>query len=372
MNQLDTIRRAKGYLEQLNQGIDPITGEQLPPDSLVRQEPLNKRFFYTVGNLSAILQEDGEQTKEPFCLTEQQRKQLAVVPHTVSLSVFLQQVNGQVDRDKMVQLANTTVYRWLEEQGYLEDMPGTSGRKKRPTQQGTTLGIQLKQINDPRGAYQMLTFDPSAQQFLLDHLQDISEFRKKTPRSHGGKKIPLNNPTLLWVNQVWMEQLARGVDPTTGNLLPPEDVLCRKRLQKCFDFVARMLGQVLQNGHFSAKKPFSLPHEQWSHIAVGAEDALSSLVGSINSLIQDPTAMCKLSQRQLTGWLLQQGIMFETLSDKGRQVRRFTQKGEQMGFFVKTEVNDEGREVPRLCGSRAAQQYLVEHLAEIIAFGARG
>lgn len=370
MNQLDTIRHAKGYLEQLCQGIDPISGQQVPPESLALRPAIQQRFQYTIGNLDLILQGDGAEARQLFLITGEQKKNLSAMPYPITMGKFVEQVNGQIDKNTVVSLSSVIVLNWLEEQGYIQTT--VEGKKVRiPTKQGQALGIQLKNSTGPQGPYQALMFATQAQQFLIDHLDDISAFRRKSAPS-GPKKIPLKHPKMMWVNQVWMQQLAQGVDPTTGNFIPETDVLYRKRLQKCFDFVGQMLQQALKNECFSAKKPFSLPRELWGQITVDGDGLLADLIGRINALLKDPTAVRKLSSRQLTSWLLQQGMMFETLNEKGHQTRRFTPKGEEMGFFVTVDTNDEGQAITHLHANETAQRYMVEYLGDIIAFGANG
>lgn len=366
MKQLDVIRHAKEYLEKLNQGIDPISGNYVPDDSLVRQTPMHQCFYYCANNLSLILQGDGEDIRVFFSLTEEQKKQLSPAKEAISITTFLERVNAWVDKSEMIQLAPLTVNNWLQQQGYLEPT-AANGNKKQPTNEGQVLGITSKTINSSKGTYQILLFNTQAQQFLIDHIDDISAFRHQTAAS-GKKKIPLKDPKLLWVNQVWMQQLSKGVDPTTGNVLPDGHILCQKRLQKCFDFVAQVFEQVLKNGYFSAKKPFSLSKEVWSEIAIDEEGVVSGLVSNINACIKDPTAVRKLSIYQLTSWLLQQGMMFETLSEKGRQTRRFTPQGEQMGFCSQKEPGLDGKEITRMHGNESAQRYILDHLGEIIDF----
>ena len=40
MNDLDKLRRAQAYMEQLAQGIDPISGVELPEDAVLNQPRL--------------------------------------------------------------------------------------------------------------------------------------------------------------------------------------------------------------------------------------------------------------------------------------------------------------------------------------------
>ena len=46
MTELETMQRAKMYLDKLAKGIDPITDQEVPEDSLLNNVRLARCFFY--------------------------------------------------------------------------------------------------------------------------------------------------------------------------------------------------------------------------------------------------------------------------------------------------------------------------------------
>ena len=46
MTELETVQRAKMYMDKLAQGIDPISGQELPEDSALNNVRLARCFFY--------------------------------------------------------------------------------------------------------------------------------------------------------------------------------------------------------------------------------------------------------------------------------------------------------------------------------------
>lgn len=52
MTELDKLKRARMYIEQLANGIDPITGDELSDDTILNNIRLSRCFFY----ISEILQ----------------------------------------------------------------------------------------------------------------------------------------------------------------------------------------------------------------------------------------------------------------------------------------------------------------------------
>ena len=59
MTELETMRRAKMYLDKLAQGIDPITNQEVPDDSVLNNVRLARCFFYVSDVLSKVIENGG-------------------------------------------------------------------------------------------------------------------------------------------------------------------------------------------------------------------------------------------------------------------------------------------------------------------------
>ena len=70
MTELETVQRAKMYMDKLAQGIDPISGQELPEDSALNNVRLARCFFYVSGILDQVIANGGvvgaKQKKNPF------------------------------------------------------------------------------------------------------------------------------------------------------------------------------------------------------------------------------------------------------------------------------------------------------------------
>ena len=60
MTELETMQRAKMYLDKLAQGIDPISGEEMEQDSVLNNVRLARCFFYVSGVLEQVIANGGE------------------------------------------------------------------------------------------------------------------------------------------------------------------------------------------------------------------------------------------------------------------------------------------------------------------------
>ena len=60
MTEIDIMKRAKMYLDNLSQGIDPISGQEVPEDSVLNNVRLARCFFYVSGILEQVIENGGK------------------------------------------------------------------------------------------------------------------------------------------------------------------------------------------------------------------------------------------------------------------------------------------------------------------------
>ena len=59
MTELEAMQRAKMYLDKLAQGIDPITNQEVPEDSVLNNVRLARCFFYVSDVLGKVIDNGG-------------------------------------------------------------------------------------------------------------------------------------------------------------------------------------------------------------------------------------------------------------------------------------------------------------------------
>lgn len=165
----------------------------------------------------------------------------------------------------------------------------------------------------------------------------------------------------------YIQKLANGIHPVTGQEVPEGDVVNHVRISRCLFYVADVLGQVVENGGVSPRKrkarklPFQLDYQareafQYSEVPI----PISEIARRINELIQ-PEEMTKLSYRHIVEWLIDLGLLVVTSDDSGKMIRRPTSSGEDLGITV------EQRQSPRgpysvVVYSKAAQEFILDNL----------
>ena len=180
MTELETLQRAKMYMDKLAQGIDPISDQALPDDSTLNHVRLARCFFYVSGILDQVIQNGGQVgavEKAEFMITREQLAHVKISPYPIRITEFTDALLQATGSSTMKKPNAVKINNWLEQQGLLVKEPMPDGKSRRiPTTAGRNLGMttQLRQSRD--GDYLAIYYDTNAQRFLLDNLFIILQY----------------------------------------------------------------------------------------------------------------------------------------------------------------------------------------------------
>jgi len=171
----------------------------------------------------------------------------------------------------------------------------------------------------------------------------------------------------------WMDRLAEGVDPTSGEIMSEDKVLNNVDLSRCFFYVSDVLRQVIENNGEIVKQvrrktnqqPFMLPDDLRNQIEITEMPTMiTHFTGRINGLI-DESVMRKLKVTAMTTWLVNDGLLYEeTVNDKKR--KKPTEAGEKIGISSEEREGRYGGYLAVLY-SESAQRYIINNLEQIIS-----
>ena len=182
MTELEMIQRAKMYMEKLAQGIDPISDQEIPEDSVLNNVRLARCFFCVSGVLDQVIANGGNVKKTPkknFYVTEEELRRLNPSPEPIRITQFVELVMNAINDPDRKKLKTTTITDWLIEKGFLSKQADTDGKSKRlPTAMGEQIGLAVKLREGQYGTYQAVYYSEEAQRFLLDHLQEMLQAEK--------------------------------------------------------------------------------------------------------------------------------------------------------------------------------------------------
>ena len=174
----------------------------------------------------------------------------------------------------------------------------------------------------------------------------------------------------------YLDKLAKGIDPLTGQEVPEDDIINNVRISRCLFYVSDVLRQVIENGGIQIarvrpgdKAPFALPFEERARYQlIDWPVGVSIITQRLNELV-DLDSMQKLKTTSITKFLLQSGLLFEEVGPGGSKNKRPTEAGRQLGISTAQRMGQNG-EYTAVVYSREAQQFILDNLDAIIALNA--
>lgn len=198
MTELETLQRAKMYMDDLARGIDPISGQEIPEDSVLNHVRLARCFFYVSGVLDAVIANGGKVNRTPrkdFYITEEELRRVHPSREPIRITQFVKLLMKSINDPDRKAVATTTITDWLIEKGFLLKKEDGAGKTvRRPTAFGEQLGIFARLRTGQYGEYQAIYYSSEAQQFILDHLQQILQDKKQAAEAGENGRNDNNSP----------------------------------------------------------------------------------------------------------------------------------------------------------------------------------
>ena len=187
MTELEKIQYTKSFVDQMANGVNPITGEPIPETDLLRHERISRGMQYVSNILQqTIIKTEAEQQREQvrrllsdrpsFTLPYEKRKQISLSDSPVSVSQIVRQINDQIEDPNMRRLQSKQVTEWLTVMGMLAVKNDQKGIPiKYPTDKGKQIGITSEHRSARGETYLVAVYSREAQQFIIDNLDAIIE-----------------------------------------------------------------------------------------------------------------------------------------------------------------------------------------------------
>ena len=210
MTELEMINRAKTYIDKLANGVNPLTDEPVSENDIVNNVRISRCFFY-ISDLLRRFAEGGfpeaakKGKKQPFIITEEQRKRFEFSETPISVSEIARRFNAAVNTEGAVQMRYSGITFWLIESGLLSVDRHEDGREvKLPTAAGMELGISQEVRSGANGSYTVVVYNENAQRYIVDSIDAILEAEKLRFKMQG---MPWSQAE----DEFLEEQAARGI-----------------------------------------------------------------------------------------------------------------------------------------------------------------
>ena len=189
MTELEKIEYAKGFIDKLAEGINPLDDMPIADGELLNNVRISRCMYFVSDILRLVIENGGIERKKPvrknrrpFALGKEARSSLAPSDSAVRVSELTQAINSCIDQNTMKGLRSGAISSWLTEIGALEEVELPSGKKSRlPTPQGLSLGILTQERQGQNGTYTAVLYSPRAQQFIFDNIEAVEQHSRERP-----------------------------------------------------------------------------------------------------------------------------------------------------------------------------------------------
>ena len=177
MTELETMQRAKMYLDKLSKGIDPITGKEVPEGDLLNNVRICRCLHYVSGVLEQVIANGGTVGKRegnPFVIDRSRMGGIRLTQNPVSLTEFTGNIVACMGDPHMKKPNPKAITGWLIEKGLMELTTDAEGKQRRlPTEAGRRAGLSTAQRMGQNGEYTAVYYDANVQRLILDHLEEL-------------------------------------------------------------------------------------------------------------------------------------------------------------------------------------------------------
>ena len=177
MTELETMQRAKMYLEKLSRGIDPITDREMPEDSVLNNVRICRCLHYVSGILDQVIANGGVVGKRegtPFVIDRSRMGSIRLTQSPVSLTEFTGNIVACMGDPNMKKPNPKAITGWLIQRGLMELTTDPEGKQRRlPTEAGFRAGLSTARRMGANGEYLAVYYDANIQRLILDHLEEI-------------------------------------------------------------------------------------------------------------------------------------------------------------------------------------------------------
>ncbi|MCM1545510.1 MAG: hypothetical protein NC033_00595 [Clostridiales bacterium] len=162
-----------------------------------------------------------------------------------------------------------------------------------------------------------------------------------------------------------VENLARGVNPLSGEAVSDTDVINNVKISRCLFYVANMLEKLCQGEYVKkenkGKTPFFIKEgelENFDYSDGGI--AISEIIKRINDIVGYDGR--KIKRSLIVDWLIESGLIAESETN-GRKYKLPTDKGIEAGIYTEERFGYNGSYRVVLYNEKA-QRMIIEHLKE--------
>ena len=180
---LELLKHAKGYIEKMANGINPLTGEKIPNNELINSVRISRCLFYVNDVLGEVLSNGGVKTvnlrKIPFNLTKEELKGFKISNEPMLVSDIVKTLNSLKTNPNMANLKASKITEWLVHLEILNVREINDRTYKLPSFTGEKMGLYIEERIGYRGEYFVVRYPKQMQEFIINNFDNLLEYIKR-------------------------------------------------------------------------------------------------------------------------------------------------------------------------------------------------
>ncbi len=183
MTELEKLQYAKGVIDKMANGIDPLADKPVAEGDLVNNVRISRCLFYVSDVLRQVIDNGGTEQKRktygkrPFSITQETLKDFPFSETPVTASELCKRLSDAVHDPDVKKLTYNMLCGWLMERELLVENTDPVVRcSKVPTPLGRELGISVEVRHSMRGEYDVVVYTRAAQQFIVDNIDSLCAY----------------------------------------------------------------------------------------------------------------------------------------------------------------------------------------------------
>lgn len=177
MTEKELLQHAKGYIDNLANGINPLTGEPVAETDIVNNVRISRCLFYVSGILDKVL--SGNKQIVPrdrrlrFSVSPEKLEAFPYASSPIYVSEIANRLSALAD-DGSGKISAYRITKWLLANGFFEEQTDSSGKPRRVvTEAGKEIGLYQVERESAHGKFLATLYPTEAQRFIVDNLEAI-------------------------------------------------------------------------------------------------------------------------------------------------------------------------------------------------------
>ena len=171
-NEEAVIGVAADFLQRISEGVDPVSGQPLSAETILRNERIVKCLSYTADLLKTV-----KVQKRRFYISEEELDAFAYSDEPIMISQIKDRVDALIDKDCMYGISAGWLTSYLVDLKLLENVTpkGSETSYRAPTKMGAILGITAVRDEQRGKSITTLLYGRKMQELIVKNIPTIIE-----------------------------------------------------------------------------------------------------------------------------------------------------------------------------------------------------